>query len=238
MGRCLNTPPINLAKVRVPEEILDLVPRDMAKSATSWCRSRVSDQETFRGDGRPDQRARGRRPEAPRPARDRADDRDRARGERRAQRRALGEREHERSAQAGFGRSRRRRRSAAAEARGDRSRPARDRQRRRAGHQDREPDPRAGDQGKGVRHSHRAFPADAEAALPHRWRIGRRGVAAESAPARDHLAHQDSRRPQHRGAARAAGRPVPDQGDGQGSRSSYFDSAHFARRESRHSYSR
>ncbi len=32
MGRCLNTPPINLAKVRVPEEIMALVPRDMAKA--------------------------------------------------------------------------------------------------------------------------------------------------------------------------------------------------------------
>jgi type IV pilus assembly protein PilB len=32
MGRCLNTPPINLSKVRVPEEILNLVPRDMAKA--------------------------------------------------------------------------------------------------------------------------------------------------------------------------------------------------------------
>ncbi|MGH8092627.1 MAG: GspE/PulE family protein [Chthoniobacterales bacterium] len=32
MGRCLNTPPINLAKVRVPEEILNLVPREMAKA--------------------------------------------------------------------------------------------------------------------------------------------------------------------------------------------------------------
>src|SRR2546430_11526141 len=32
MGRCLNTPPINLAKVRVPEEIMSLVPRDMAKA--------------------------------------------------------------------------------------------------------------------------------------------------------------------------------------------------------------
>ncbi len=32
MGRCLNTPPINLAKVRVPEEIMNLVPRDMAKA--------------------------------------------------------------------------------------------------------------------------------------------------------------------------------------------------------------
>ncbi len=31
MGRCLNTPPINLAKLRVPEEIMSLVPRDMAK---------------------------------------------------------------------------------------------------------------------------------------------------------------------------------------------------------------
>src|SRR5712691_1849155 len=32
MGRCLNTPPINLTKVRVPEEILNLVPREMAKA--------------------------------------------------------------------------------------------------------------------------------------------------------------------------------------------------------------
>src|SRR3954466_7175271 len=32
MGRCLNTPPINLSKVRVPEEIMDLVPREMAKT--------------------------------------------------------------------------------------------------------------------------------------------------------------------------------------------------------------
>jgi type IV pilus assembly protein PilB len=32
MGRCLNTPPINLSKVRVPEEILDLIPRDLAKA--------------------------------------------------------------------------------------------------------------------------------------------------------------------------------------------------------------
>src|SRR6187401_2768877 len=32
MGRCLNTPPINLAKLRVPEEITALVPREMAKA--------------------------------------------------------------------------------------------------------------------------------------------------------------------------------------------------------------
>src|SRR3954468_22532853 len=32
MGRCLNTPPINLAKLRIPEEIMSLVPRDMAKA--------------------------------------------------------------------------------------------------------------------------------------------------------------------------------------------------------------
>ena len=32
MGRCLNTPPINLSKLRVPEEIMNLVPRDMAKA--------------------------------------------------------------------------------------------------------------------------------------------------------------------------------------------------------------
>ena len=32
MGRCLNTPPINLTKLRVPEDIMSLVPRDMAKA--------------------------------------------------------------------------------------------------------------------------------------------------------------------------------------------------------------
>src|SRR6202165_1398779 len=31
-GRCLNTPPINLAKLHVPEEVMALVPRDMAKA--------------------------------------------------------------------------------------------------------------------------------------------------------------------------------------------------------------
>jgi type IV pilus assembly protein PilB len=32
MGRCLNTPPINLQRLRVPEEVMSLVPRDMARS--------------------------------------------------------------------------------------------------------------------------------------------------------------------------------------------------------------
>jgi type IV pilus assembly protein PilB len=32
MGRCLNTPPVNLTKVRIPEEIMALVPREMAKT--------------------------------------------------------------------------------------------------------------------------------------------------------------------------------------------------------------
>src|SRR3984893_16861089 len=32
MGRCLNTPPINLAKLHVPEEVMALVPREMAKA--------------------------------------------------------------------------------------------------------------------------------------------------------------------------------------------------------------
>jgi type IV pilus assembly protein PilB len=32
MGRCLNTPPINLAKLNIPEDIMALVPRDMAKA--------------------------------------------------------------------------------------------------------------------------------------------------------------------------------------------------------------
>ncbi len=32
MGRCLNTPPINLSKVRVPEDVLDLIPKEMARA--------------------------------------------------------------------------------------------------------------------------------------------------------------------------------------------------------------
>jgi hypothetical protein len=32
MGRCLSTPPVNLPKLRVPEEILNLIPREMAKA--------------------------------------------------------------------------------------------------------------------------------------------------------------------------------------------------------------
>src|SRR5712692_2145826 len=32
MGRCLNTPPINLTKLRVPEDVMSIVPREMAKA--------------------------------------------------------------------------------------------------------------------------------------------------------------------------------------------------------------
>src|SRR5437899_8369447 len=32
MGRCLNMPPVNLNKLRVPEEVMALVPREMAKA--------------------------------------------------------------------------------------------------------------------------------------------------------------------------------------------------------------
>ena len=64
-----------------------------------------------------------------------------------------------------------RRRSSGESKRRDRHRSARNRQRRRARDQDREPDHGAGDQGKGVRHSHRAIPEFPEAALSHGWRI-------------------------------------------------------------------
>ena len=65
MGRCLNTPPINLAKLRVPEEIMSLVPRDMARTNKLVPIARL-EREAFRGHGRPDERARGRRPKAAR----------------------------------------------------------------------------------------------------------------------------------------------------------------------------
>ncbi len=32
MGRCLDTPPINLSKLRIPEEVIELVPKDMARA--------------------------------------------------------------------------------------------------------------------------------------------------------------------------------------------------------------
>src|SRR6266699_1733490 len=32
MGRCLNTPPVNLSRLHVPEEVMSLVPREMAKA--------------------------------------------------------------------------------------------------------------------------------------------------------------------------------------------------------------
>src|SRR6267142_1459502 len=32
MGRCLNTPAVNLARLRIPEEVMNLVPREMAKA--------------------------------------------------------------------------------------------------------------------------------------------------------------------------------------------------------------
>ena len=32
MGRCLNTPPVNLSKIRIPEDVMSLVPRDMAQA--------------------------------------------------------------------------------------------------------------------------------------------------------------------------------------------------------------
>src|SRR2546423_6597309 len=32
MGRCLNTPAVNLSRLRVPEEVMSLVPREMAKA--------------------------------------------------------------------------------------------------------------------------------------------------------------------------------------------------------------
>src|SRR6202008_3908310 len=32
IGRCLNTPPVNLTRLRVPEDVMSIVPREMAKA--------------------------------------------------------------------------------------------------------------------------------------------------------------------------------------------------------------
>src|SRR5437763_7093282 len=98
----------------------------------------------------------------------------------------------------GSGEARGRRRSSGESKRRDRHRSARNRQRRRARDQDRESDYGAGDSGTGVRHSYRAIPEFPEAALSRGWGFGPGGIAAESAATRDHLAHQNFGRPEHR----------------------------------------
>ena len=78
MGRCLDTPPINLSKIRVPEDIQDLVPKDMAAPVQARAGLQAREQ-ALRGDGRSVERARARRSAPAHEARDRADDHDRAR---------------------------------------------------------------------------------------------------------------------------------------------------------------
>ncbi|MDQ2866899.1 MAG: Flp pilus assembly complex ATPase component TadA [Verrucomicrobiota bacterium] len=44
MGRCLNVSPVNLGKIRIPQEILELIPRDMAKTNKLVPVARLSDK--------------------------------------------------------------------------------------------------------------------------------------------------------------------------------------------------
>jgi type IV pilus assembly protein PilB len=142
MGRCLNTPLINLSKVRVPEEIMSLVPRDLAKANKLVPIARVNGK-LFVAMADPtnvlavdDVKRRVQLDIVPMIATERsvhdvlagvwrrADDRSVEAGADDAQ--AAGEVEVNQ------------------EERRDRPRPAGDRQRRRAGHQDRQPDPGPG----------------------------------------------------------------------------------------------
>ena len=148
------------------------------------------------GDGRPVQRAGGRRHR----------DHDRLRGPRRG--RAAGGHRRPDLAAGPAGRRRRRAAEAVEEEGGARRgrRPARD-LRRRAGRQARQPDRRAGGRAGRLRHPPRARRERAAGPLPRRRRpAGRHHRPAADGRRRD-LAHQDHGRAEHRRAAPAPGRP-------------------------------
>ena len=155
MGRCLDTPPINLSKVRVPEEVQDLVPKEMARAykLAPVCRLGnklfVAMADPLNVLALDDLRQRTKLEIVPMITTERAVTEALS---------GVGSA----SAHDGPGAEGRRAGSAdveevKAEARGDRSRSAGGGKRGRAGRQDRQPDPRPGAQGKGVGHSHRAF---------------------------------------------------------------------------------
>ena len=170
MGRCLNVSPVNLARIRIPEEIMGLIPREMAKANKLVPMARLNGK-LFIAMVDPtnvlavdDVKRRVQLDVVPMIATEKSVA-DALSGVHGGVRNEPGV--------AGRGRRKRRsrgwRRSSGESKRRDRHRSARDRQRRRARDQDREPDHGAGDEGKGVRHSHRAIPEFVEAALSRGW---------------------------------------------------------------------
>src|SRR5213082_275781 len=109
---------------------------------------------------------------------------------------------------------------------------------RRAGREaDQRPAYRRGE-ARGVGHSHRAVRARDACALP-RGRLAARGDEAADQDARGaDVAYQDHGAAQHRGAARAAGRPHQAQVRRQSDRLPRLDAAGVVRREDRAAYSR
>src|SRR6184192_2262046 len=191
MGRCLNVSPVNLARIRIPEEIMGLIPREMAKVNKLVPVARLNGK-LFVAMADPtnvlavdDVKRRVQLDVVPMITTEK------------------GVAEALSGVHGGVGINQAlrdvvkeaekpgRRRSSGESKRRDRYRSARDRQRRRAGDQDRESDHGAGDSGKRVRHSYRAVPEVVEAAVSRGWGFGPGGIAAESAATGDHLAHQN-----------------------------------------------
>ena len=56
MGRCLGAQPVTLAKMRVPQDVIDLIPKDLAQTYKMVAVARLG-RKLF-GDGGPAQRAR------------------------------------------------------------------------------------------------------------------------------------------------------------------------------------
>src|SRR5881394_1144212 len=160
MGRCLNTPLINLSKVRVPEEIMSLVPKELAKANKLVPIARLNGK-LFIAMADPtnvlavdDVKRRVQLDVVPMIATEK--------GVTDALSGVHG------GADMGH---------VLRQVKEEVERPAGGRQRRRAGHPDRESDHGAGDAGKGFRHSHRTLSENAEAALSRRWRFSPRRIA-------------------------------------------------------------
>ena len=89
MGRCLNTPPINLSKIARAggDHVAGAARNGEGEQAGA---DRATERQAFRGDGRPDEHARGRRSETTGAAGNCSDDRDGKSGHGNARRHARG----------------------------------------------------------------------------------------------------------------------------------------------------
>ena len=233
MARCLGTPPVTLAKMHVPQDVLELVPKDMAMSykmaavAHLGKRLYVAMADPLNVLALDDlRRARPNTEIIPLISTEKAvnDFLNNARTQ------ATGTIDANPQ-----GRRGRRRRVGQGKTGGNQSRPARREQRRRAGHQAGQPHAGSGDQGPRQRYPHRtvresncgcATASTACSTIPR--------APPKSLQSAISLAHQNHGQPRHRRAAAAAGRTIPHQAGRPRSGPARFRSADGPRRKDRH----